>query len=231
MAVAGFELGWDREPYFVAHDGTVRVLRGFDAPEVSTPDVRAFIAKSTVSTLEACVYTAKGNAFWALSSDQGTWELNVTTGQWHERISQGANRWRVSRSMKTGGKWIVGDKLSTNLLAVSDTLTTEAGVPVTWTAESSPLKDYPARVAVPAAFAEFTEADGVDVQVSWSLDGGKTWANPLTRSLATADKHPVRVNRLGLSTQHGLRLRLSSSSAGDFSFQGASVPAPQVRAP
>ncbi|MDG2571063.1 hypothetical protein P7L87_26265, partial [Vibrio parahaemolyticus] len=31
MAVAGFETGWDREPFFVAHDGTVRALRGFDA--------------------------------------------------------------------------------------------------------------------------------------------------------------------------------------------------------
>lgn len=231
MAVAGFELGWDREPYFVAHDGTVRALKGFDAPEVSTPDVRAFIAKSTVSTLEASVYTAKGNAFWVLSSDQGTWELNVTTGRWHERVSQGTNRWRGSRSVKSNGKWIVGDELSTNLLAISDGLTTEAGTPVAWTIESSPLKNYPSRVAVPAAFGEFTQADGVDVQASWSLDGGKTWANPLTRSLATADKHPVRVNRLGLSTQHGLRLRYSSSSVGDFSFLGASVPAPQVRAP
>ncbi|MBA1156930.1 hypothetical protein [Microvirga mediterraneensis] len=230
MAVAGFETGWDREPFFVAHDGTVRALRGFDATKVSTPDVEAFIAESTVSTLEACVYTAKGNAFWTLSSDQGTWELNVTTGQWHERASTGLNRWRGSRSVKSGGRWIVGDKLSGNLLVVSDTLRTELGQPVTWTIVSAPLKDFPARVAIPGLFGDFTQADGALVNVSWSHDGGKTWATSVPRTLDTADRYPVRVNRIGLSTQHGLRARYSSSSEADFSFLGASVPDPQVRA-
>jgi hypothetical protein len=230
MAVAGFETGWDREPYFVAHDGTVRALQGFDVPKVSTPDVEAFIAKSTVSTLEACVYTAKGNAFWSLSSDQGTWELNVTTGLWHERQSEGLNRWRGSRSIKSNGKWIVGDELSTNLLIVSDTLRTELGQPVAWTIESAPLKDYPSRVAIPGVFGDFTQADGVLVEVSWSHNGGTSWATPIPRTLDGADRHPVRVNRIGLSTQHGLRVRYSSSSEGDFSFMGASVPDPQVRA-
>jgi len=231
MAVAGFELGWDHEPFFVAHDNTVRALRGFDAVKVSTPDVEAFVSRSTVSTLEACVYTAKGNAFWVLSSDQGTWEYNVTTGLWNERISTGANRWRGSRSVKSGGRWYVGDTLSGALLLVSDALRTEAGAAVAWTVESSPLKEYPARVAVPSLFGDFTEADGVSVAVSWSHDGGKTWAAPLTRSLDLANRYPVRVNRLGLSTQHGMRARFSSSSAGDFSFLGASVPEPQGRAP
>jgi hypothetical protein len=206
-------------------------LRGFDATKVSTPDVEAFIAKSTASTLEACVYTAKGNAFWSLSSDQGTWELNVTTGLWHERQSAGLNRWRGSRSVKSNGKWIVGDKLSGNLLAVSDTLRTELGQPVTWTIERAPLKDYPSRVAIPGVFGDFTQAEGVDMAVSWSHDGGATWAAPVLRTLDTADRHPVRVNRIGLSTQHGLRVRYSTASATDFSFLGASVPDPQVRAP
>lgn len=230
MAVAGFELGWDHEPFFVAHDGTVRALSGYQTQKVSTPDVEAFIAKSTVSTLEACVYTAKGHAFWSLSSDQGTWEYNVTTGWWHERQSTGTNRWRGSRSVKSNGAWIVGDKLSTNLLKVSDSIRTEAGSPVTWTVESSPMKEYPARIAVPSLFGDFTEADNVDVAVSWSHDGGKTWANPLTRSLDDFSG-TARVNRLGLTTHHGLRVRFSSSSGGDFSFMGASVPDLQGRAP
>lgn len=231
MAVAGFETGYDRNPYFVAHDGTVRALSGYDTQVVSTPDVEAFIARSTVSTLEASVYTAKGKSFWVLSSDQGTWELNVTTGAWNERQSQGTNRWRGSRSVKIGNQWIVGDKLSTNLLAIDEDITTEAGSPVAWTVESSPLKEYPVRVAIPSAFGDFTRADGVAVEVSWSHDGGRTWANPLTRSLEDADRHPIRVNRLGLSSHHGLRLRYSSSSVADFSFMGASVPDPQPRAP
>ncbi|MBF9234687.1 hypothetical protein [Microvirga alba] len=231
MAVAGFELGWDREPHFVAHDGTVRALRGFDTPRVSTPDVEAFIARSTVSTLEAYVYTAKGNAYWVLSSDAGTWELNVSSGLWNERLSTGTNRWRASHSVKLNGAWIMGDTLSTNLLKVEDGLRTEAGVVAPWTIESQPLKDFPVRVAVPGIYGDFTEADGAMVDVSWSHDGGKTWATPLSRSLSQADKYPVSVNRAGLSTHHGLRVRFSSSSTQDFSFMGASVPDLQQRRP
>jgi hypothetical protein len=207
MAVAGFEPGYDRNPYFVAHDGTVRVLNGYDASPVSTPDVEAF---------------------WALSSDQGTWELNVTSGAWHERKSEGLNRWRGSRSVKRGNQWLVGDRLSTNLLAVSDSVTTEAGNPVEWVAEGI-LKEYPTRIAIPAAFGSFSQADGAEVNVSWSLDGGQSYSTPLVRSLGQADRFPVRVNRLGLSTHHGLRLRYSSSSTVDFSFMGASVPKAQGR--
>ena len=229
MAVAGFELGWDREPHFVAHDGTVRALRGFDTPKVSTPDVENFIANSTTSTLEAFVYTAKGNAYWVLSSDQGTWEYNVTSGLWDERKSTGANNWRASRSVKFNGEWIVGDALSSNLLKIDEGVTTEAGSAVEWLIESQPLKEFPARVQVPGIYGDFTEADGATVNVSWSHDGGKTWATPLSRSLAQTDRYPVSVNRAGLSTHHGLRVRFSSTSTQDFSFMGASVPDLQQR--
>lgn len=231
MAVAGFELGWDREPHFVAHDGTVRALRGFDTPKVSTADVDAFIARSTVSTLEAFVYTAKGQAFWVLSSDQGTWEYNVTSGLWNERVSTGATLWRATRSVKFNGAWIVGDTLSTNLLKVDESVTTEAGAATPWTVESQPMKDFPARMAIPGVYGDFTEADGATVNVSWSHDGGKAWAIPAVRSLAQTDRYPVSVNRCGLSTQHGFRVRFSSSATQDFSFMGASVPDLQVRRP
>lgn len=228
MAVAGFEPGYDRNPFFVANDGTVRSLSGYDAQVVSTPDVEAFISRSTVSSIECSVYTAKGKAFWVLSSDQGTWELNVTSGAWHERQSQGLNRWRGSRSVKRGNTWLVGDKLSTNLLAISDSVTTEAGTAVEWLVEGV-LKEYPTRIAIPGAFGNFTQAEGATVDVSWSHDGGASYSTPLSRSLDQAGAYPVRVNRLGVSTHHGLRLRYSSSSSVDFSFMGASVPKAQGR--
>lgn len=229
MAVAGFEPGYDQTPFFVASDRTVRRLSGYDATPVSTPDVEDFISRSTISTLEASVYIAKGKAFWVLSSDQGTWELNVSSGAWHERKSEGLNRWRASRSLKRGDQWVTGDKLSTQLLAISDSVRTEAGAVVEWMVEGV-LKEYPARIAIPSAFGSFTETAGATVDVSWSHDGGKTWANPLTRSLAE-NRGTARVNRLGLSTHHGLRLRYSSKTTADFSFMGASVPDAQGRKP
>lgn len=229
MAVAGYEIGWDRDPFFVAHDGTVRRLSGYSAEPVSTPAVETFVAKSNSNLLEASVYTAKGKAFWVLTSDVGTWELNVNSGLWNERASAGGVNWRASRSVKMGDKWYVCDRLSTNLLTVSETLTTEAGAAVTWTIESGGLKDFPSRIRVPAVYGDFTPAEGVSMAVSWSHDGGKTYGAPLSRSLQKCDRFPVGVNRLGTSTQHGMRLRYSTASAPDFAFLGASVPDPQAR--
>jgi hypothetical protein len=230
MAVAGFELGWDREPLFVAHDGTVRALRGYDAVKVSTPDVEAFIASSTVSTLTTWVYTTRGNAFWVLTSDVGTWEFNLESQLWNERDSASVVGWRASRSVKSNDQWVTGDRSSTSLLEISDSLRTEASAAVTWTVEGK-LKEFPARIQIPGLYGDFTEAAGASISVSWSHDGGKTWSTPLTRSLDTAEKWPVCVNRLGLSTQHGLRVRYSTDTSVDFSFMGAQVPEPGVRAP
>lgn len=230
MAIAGFEQGWSLNPIFVAQDGTVHEIRGYETAPISTPDVERFIATSTVSTLEACVYTARGRGFWALSSDRGTWEYDVAIQSWHERISAGSDRWRASRSAKSGGAWIVGDRLSGALGRVDETVRTEFGQSVAWTVESGALKGFPARVAIPAMMANFTRADA-DVLVERSHDGGQTWTMPEARSLADCDKHPVRVNRMGLSTHHGLRVRLSTSSDAEFSFMGAAVPDPAERAP
>lgn len=229
MSIAGHELGWDRDPFFVAHDGTVRRLSGYSAEPVSTPSVETFVSNSNSNLIEASVYTAKGKAFWVLTSDLGTWELNVNSGFWNERASAGQNKWRASRSVKMGDKWYVCDRLSTNLLTVSETLTTEAGAAITWTIESGGLKDFPSRIRVPGVFGDFTPADGVNMAVSWSHDGGKTYSSPLSRSLQRCDRFPVGVNRVGLSTQHGMRLRYSSASTPDFAFLGASVPDPQAR--
>jgi hypothetical protein len=229
MAVAGFEEGWNRFPIFVAHDGTVRELRGYDTAVISTPSVERFIAGSTISTLEASVFTARGHAFWALSSNIGTWVRDVREGSWTERLSPSLTRWRASRSVKSNGQWVFGDLLSLYLYAISDQVFTEDGNPLTWTIESGALKEYPVRASIPAVFADFTKAVAT-VALSWSHDGGATWSTPIARSLTEADKFAVRVNRLGLSTHHGTRLRLSSFDAAEFSFMGASVPKAQARA-
>lgn len=231
MAVAGFEEGWDHPPFFVAHDGTVRVLDGYDTKVVSTPDVERFIAASTVSTLTACVYTFRGNAIWSLSSSTGTWEFNVTTRQWHERKSLGQSRWTAQSSVKSNGVWRIADTQSGALLQISDTTQTEKGNALIATIESGALKEYPSRVAIPALFADFTKSTGASAVISWSHNGGETWTAGVTRSLATAEKYSVRVNRLGLQTHHGLRVRFVLSDAIEFSFMGASVPAPEKRAP
>lgn len=232
FAVAGFGEGWDRNPYFVAHDGTVRELTGYTTKVVSTPDVEAFIARSTVSTLEASVYTFRGRAIWSLSSDQGTWELETSTGLWHERQSAGATRWRASRSIKRNNQWVFGDTLSGNLLAVSDATRTEASQPLTWTVESGPLREFPTGIMLPDVEFAFTPSAGATAAISWSIDGGVTWGVPVSRALKAdgVARFPVRVNVREASSHHGIRFRASVSDDADFSFMGAAVPQPQPRA-
>lgn len=230
-AVAGHEQGFGGNPIFVASDGTVREILGYEAKKVSTVAVERFIALSTTSTLEACVYTSRGRQMWVLSSDIGTWEYNVANGTWNERASYGSVRWRGSRSAQSSsGIWYVCDTSSTSVLAISDTTRSENGAALTATWESGPLKAYPAREVIPALFADFTDA-AASVTMSYSKDGGATWTTPVAGSLTNADQYPVRWNRLGKATHHGLRARFSIADAVDFAFLSASVPDLRPRTP
>jgi hypothetical protein len=229
QAVAGFEEGWDHPLFFVAHDGTVRALTGYRTKVVSTPAVEKFIQDSNDGTFAAFVYTFRGNPMWVLSSSIGTWEYNAATGGWNERVSAGQANWRAKYSAKSShGDWRVGDALSTNFLRIDEGVFTESGATLTFTAESAPFKGFPTNVIIEGVFIDFTAASAT-ATISWSKDGGATWSTPVTRTLTAAAKWPVRVNRLGLSSQHGLRLRVVVSDAVAFSLMGATIAGPEMR--
>jgi hypothetical protein len=243
-AVAGFEDGWDGEPMFVAADGSVRTLNGLRPSRISTPDVERDIASvADKSTLRACVFTFGGNAIWSLSCPVWTWQYNVTTGSWIRRQSYQSNRWRGDVSVKFGERWILGDVQGQSLLALSIDARTEAGFPLIYGVDSGPVKQFPAKIAVPEAFFDFSLGQGVAVGVdpnetnprvmlSWSHDGGATFASPLEKTLGLEGKYvgPVRLNRIGLTTHHGVRFRWRISDPCDASFQGGRI-TPQGRKP
>lgn len=230
MAAVGADEAWNNPIFFVASDNTVRALSGYETQKVSTPDVERFIAASDRATIRMLAFVYLGVGYVAISSDKGTWEYDVTHAAWTERTSAGADRWRASHSFYDSGRdgWVFCDRLTGDLLALTPGVFTENGAAMEWMLESGPVKDFPARVAVPSLFCEITKSDA-EIQIGWSHNGGQTWAGPLPRTLQTADRWPVRVNRLGLSTHHGIRVRLTSSSSHDFSFMGASIPVPDVR--
>lgn len=227
MAVAGFEEAWNRSLYYVASDNTVRSLSGYQDTVVSTADVQRFIAASSAATLEMLVYIRDGRPYVAISSSTGTWVLNVATGTWHERISAGQTRWRAQRSVYSGGAWVMGDVASGYFQTPSSTLT-EAGAAIGGYIQSGQLKSFPSRVAT-KLFGDFTEA-AMTIFVSWSHDGGKTWSTELERSIADAEKWPLAVSNLGLSTQHGIIVKFRWEGSADFSFSGAVAERLSVRA-
>lgn len=227
MAVAGFEDSWNAPTYFVSADKRIMALSGYETAPVSTPDVERFLAASTVATVELTAFVWNGRSFIAVSSDAGSWVLDVEARSWHERGSTGATRWRAKFSTYSGEQWVFGDSLTGDLLVMSSTLT-ENGAVVGGFIQSGPLKDFPARVAAKLS-ADFTEAD-LTIHVSWSHDGGKTWSTELERSITDAEKWPVSVSNLGLSTHAGAIVRFRWEGPADFSFMGATATRVEARA-
>lgn len=227
MAAIGNDEAWNNPIFFVASDYTVRMLSGYDAPRISTSDVDRFIQESDQAQIRMIVYVHRGVGFVVVSSDKGSWEYDTTLKAWTERQSEGHDRWRVGASFYSD-RWYFADRMTGDILRMTTSTFTENGSPMKWMLESGPTKDFPDRISVPSLFMDFTELDA-DVAVEWSHDGGKTWSQPVTRSMADAEKWPVRVNRLGLSTQHGIRVRMTTTTALDFAFLGANIPIPDVR--
>lgn len=220
MAVAGFEETWNAPTFFVSADGRVMALSGYENAPVSTPDVERFIAASDAATVEVSAYVWKGRSFIAVSSDQGSWVYDVDARSWHERGSTDLDRWRATRSFVSQGQWVYGDTETGDLLVLSDTLT-ENGDDLGGFIQTGPLKDFPVRVAAKLS-ADFTEA-AITIYVSWSHDGGKTWSTALERSITDAEKWPVTVANLGLSTHHGIIVKFAWEGSADFSFMGATA--------
>lgn len=220
MAVAGFEDSWNAPTYFASADGRVMALAGYETAPVSTPDVERFIAASTTATVELSAFVWKGRSYIAVSSDAGSWVFDVEARSWHERGSTGVDRWRAKFSTYSGEQWVFGDTETGDLLVMSDTLT-ENGAAIGGFIQSGPLKDFPSRVAARLS-ADFTEA-AITIYVSWSHDGGKTFSTELQRSITHAEKWPLAVANLGLSTHTGLIVKFRWEGAADFSFMGATA--------
>lgn len=227
--VAGAQQGWDRNLFFVAHDGTVRELRGYNAVRISTPAVERFIADSTTSTLTAFVYTCSAGAFWVLTSDVGTWEYNVTTASWSQRQSASGTGWRAKHSAKQAETWFLGDKLSTSFLTINPSVSKEATAALTFEVESAGLKEYPARYTIPSLFLDMTlgVGDGTTPnpvgEFAHSRDGGQTWSawRSFNLGAAGATVGPVRFNGLGMASHNGLRIKVRVSDPVMFSLIGA----------
>jgi hypothetical protein len=225
-AVAGYESGWDRALVFVAADGTVRRLDGYTPTVVSTKDVeRAISSVVDKRTIKACVHVVGGQPVFSLSSNSWTWEFNLASGFWHERTSYGLNRWRGTMSANFAGSWMLGDTEGGKIQRLAEPDYDEDGGVIAMLLESGPIKQFPSRTAVSSAFFDFTTGQGnplgpddevnPSVTVQWSMDGGATWSNGVNvRSLGGQGDfvNQIRVNRIGLSTHHGVRFRLSTSS-------------------
>lgn len=118
----------DQTCAWVAHDGTVRMLQGYDGARISTHAVeRSIKSDASQADITACAWQELGHSFYALSGTDWTWVYDATTRLWHERESYGEGRWRIGQALRFAGQTVLGDYELGKLYTLDDETYTEAG--------------------------------------------------------------------------------------------------------
>lgn len=236
-AVAGWESGWANELLWVGDDFIVYKLDGYTPTPVSTDDVSRSIQQAVLAgdrdLVEAFVYMFNRSAFWVVSCrDRWTWEYNLSTGEWNERMSYTKAGWKGQKSIRIFDRWLVGDQYNGDLYQISGSYFLEGTDPLIWQVESGVLVNFPMGIVIPRASFHCTAGVGAlpgipdpKIEISWSLDGGYSYGNPVIRALGGPGRtksHPYVLN-CGLSRGQGLRFRLRVSDAVHVGLSGGVV--------
>lgn len=237
-AVAGGQQdGWSSKLIFVANDGTVREINGYQETIISSPDVtRDILRISNKENLVAQVYGFDGAAIWSLSSSDWTWEYNCSSGAWHQRKSWKKDFWRGCCACYAFGRWLVADSDSGKIMEINPDIFTELDDPLIFEIESDIVKAFPARMQCRRADFDFAVGFGSErgldpieidpcVMISWSDDGGAGWSVPLQRNLGKEGMHRslVSVLNTGTSSAHGRKWRISISDPVECTLMGGAM--------
>jgi hypothetical protein len=197
-------------------------LNGYTPNPISTDDVSRAIQTSVAAgkrdVIVASVYMYGSNAFWVLTCEgDWTWEYNLSTGSWNERQSYNQTCWKGIKTIRVFDRWLVGDQFSGKLYQTSESYFLEDLDPLIWQVESGVLHSFPRGIVIPRASFNVTAGVGdyavvadPKIEISWSLDGGYHYGNPVIRRLGLPGEtksHPYVLNG-GLSRGQGIRYRL-----------------------
>ena len=151
------------------------------------------------------------------------------TGQWNERTSYDRPNWKGMKSLRMFDSWIIGDEYSGELYVVNGEYFGEGTDPLIWQVESGILSSFPRGMVISRASFQCTTGVGglsdPKVEISWSLDGGYSFGDPVIRRLGAAGEtksHPYVLN-CGLSKGQGIRYRLRVSDAAHVGLSGGTV--------
>jgi hypothetical protein len=242
-AIAGWEAGWANQLVWVGDDFIVYRLDGYTPVAVSTNDVSRAVQEAVLAgdrdVLEAFVYMYEKNAFWVLNAhERFTWEYNLTTGEWNERQSFNKNNWKGMRSLRIFDRWLIGDEYTGDLWQINGTNFREGGDPLIWQVESGVVSGFPLGMIIPKSSFHLTSGVGnfktvpePRVEISWSLNGGASYGQPVLRRLGAPghfNSHPSVLSS-GLSRGQGVRYRLRVSDAVHVGLSGGVID-PEPRA-
>lgn len=217
----------DRQVIWVASDGTVRLMQGYNGDRISSHAVERAVGKvSDPSQIVATAWNSRetGHSFFSMSSPEWTWEFNLRTGRWHERASYGMKRWRCGPVVEWQGRLIAGDAFSGELYHMSPQFHDEGGDRLIMTVQAPPVEALPMPVTVNGAFLDVAPGQGrvggsshnsdPHVMMDYSDDGGRTWGPQRTAAMGQAGETNRRCqwNRLGMIRRNGRTFRFSASA-------------------
>lgn len=235
-AVAGWEPGFAARLVFVANDNTVRRLDGYTPTRISTPDLERLIeAVDSPEDIEASVHVFSGHPCVVITGPDWTWLFDLSTSEWWERKSYGLERWRARFGVNAFDEWLVFDRDSGKVFAVDPNAKTEDGEPLVMDLRSKQTHRFPGRMWVKRASFDFVTGVGIDAGVepiesnprtliSYSDDGGSTFANPRQFLLGTQGQD-VSIDwwRAGLTNRRGRQWRIQVSDPVEVTFYGGAM--------
>lgn len=221
---------------WVADDGTVRQLDGYQGRRVSTHDVeRSISAETAKADISAITWTRDGHAFYSVSGTDWTWQHDLTTGAWIERRSGATGRWRARSVAEHNGLRLIGDRSSGKIFEMAPEHADEDGEHLIWSVTIPPVSGWPRRARIASVFLDVVPGQGInttaphsaepEVMLDWSDDGGHSWGGYQAAPAGRIGERSRRLafRRLGQTGEDGRFFRMAVSAAVVRGLTGAAA--------
>lgn len=216
--------------FWLGDDLRVYSALGYQPEPISTPAVDSMIARqSSPQTARAFIYSQEGHHHYVLRFPGATIVYDLTTGLWHTRESYGADNWRVDGHVWAWRRNLVGDSENGNVYELDPETYDENGAVLQRKAVSGPVHNNGNRVIMDEFYVDMdmglglVTGQGSDPQVmlDWSDDGGRTWANRLSRSAGEIGQYGRRARWHSLGAFRQRSMRVTMTDPVPFRLHGA----------
>jgi Phage stabilisation protein len=165
-------------------------------------------AQEDIAAARLVRHSQNGAEFVALFVGDWCFVYDLVSARWHERRSlipfEGGYidaPWRVKHIIQAHNRVMVTDSNLGSLGVLDDTIHTEYGIRMRSYFITQPFMNQGQRIRVPAleVYCDVGNADGENLQLEWSDDGGFNYSNTMSRKIGGAGEYGRRVvfDRLG----------------------------------
>lgn len=183
--------------------GTIIATDGARERRVSNYSIEQAINKyGDLTDAIGFVYHQLGHEFYEISFPSGnaTWVYDLIEDKWHRRKTRNSGRHEVQWSAYLNGNVLVGSATDGRILILDTEIEDDDGEVIERVRVTQGISDeqenklHHACVKLDMEVGVGNTASPAPVvRLSWSDNGGKTWSNPLTRSLGAMGEYNTEV--------------------------------------